>query len=114
MRFLFDESVELRLVPRLVERGHDVEIIGVNFPASLSDSEVLQIAHKQSRILVTNDTDFGELAIRGGYHHAGIILMRLSMLTTSEKGVRLLEVIETYTDSLSRFVVISPGGVRVR
>lgn len=64
MRFLFDESVERRLTSVLVYDGHEVTVIGVDYPATLDDIDVLHIAHRELRILVTNDTDFGELVFR--------------------------------------------------
>ena len=65
MKFLLDENVERRLAPFLQELGHDVTVVGVDYPSSLSDHEVLVIAYKERRILITNDrSDFGELIFR--------------------------------------------------
>jgi predicted nuclease of predicted toxin-antitoxin system len=114
LRFLFDESVELRIAFALTQHGHNVAVVGIDHPAALSDSDVLRIAHEETRVLVTNDTDFGELAVRQRQAHSGIILIRLSTFSTSAKGERLVDVVDVYSDSLSRFIVISPHGVRIR
>lgn len=60
MKFLLDENVEYRLVSFLQNLGHNVTAIGYDYPHSLSDSEVLELAQKEQRILLTNDhSDFG-------------------------------------------------------
>ncbi len=61
MRVLLDESAEFRIAAYLQRRGHDVTAIAHDYPASLSDRDVLTIAYQEGRILITNDRDFGEL-----------------------------------------------------
>jgi predicted nuclease of predicted toxin-antitoxin system len=64
MRFLLDENADLRLRPVLLELGHDVTAIAVDYQASISDRDVLDLAYAEGRILITNDRDFGELIFR--------------------------------------------------
>lgn len=51
MKLLLDENADRRLAPYLQELGHDVTIVGENYPASIKDQEVLAIATREQRIL---------------------------------------------------------------
>ena len=77
MKFLFDESVELRLSHSLKAQGHDVKTIITDYASSIEDAEVLKIAWSEQRILITNDKDFGELVFLYHHPHTGVILLRL-------------------------------------
>ena len=61
MKFLLDESSEHRLAAFLQEHGHDVKSIAHDYPNALSDTEVLELAGREARIVITNDKDLGEL-----------------------------------------------------
>ena len=114
MKFLFDQSTDRRLGPMLQQRGHDVQIVGVDYPRSLPDYQVLAIARQVGRILVTDDRDFGELVFRHRRAHAGIIFLRLPSDEFAPKLARLLHVINNYADQLCQFVVVTERQVRVR
>jgi predicted nuclease of predicted toxin-antitoxin system len=66
MRFLLDESAELRIADHLRQAGHNVTVIAHDFPSALGDREVLAIARQEQRVPITNDRDFGEPIVR---HH---------------------------------------------
>ena len=114
MRFLFDESVDSRLAGHLVILGHDATVVGRDYPASLSDSDVLAIAHQEGRILITNDKDFGELVFDRHQPHAGVILFRLEEATLATQINRLNHVLAEHAPDLGRFIVASEWNVRVR
>ena len=61
MKFLFDQSADFRLINHLTHLGHDVQAISRDYPHSLPDDNVLEIARIERRILVVADRDFGEL-----------------------------------------------------
>jgi predicted nuclease of predicted toxin-antitoxin system len=75
---------------------------------------VLAVAHSQQRVLITNDTDFGELVIGLGMEHSGVILLRLDPLPVREKGEHLARVLDEFADQTNGFIVVSASGVRVR
>jgi predicted nuclease of predicted toxin-antitoxin system len=77
MNFLLDQSVDARLIAWLTARGHDTNRIGRDYPPGLPDREVFTIAQRESRILITDDRDFGELVFRHRQIHTGIIYLRL-------------------------------------
>jgi predicted nuclease of predicted toxin-antitoxin system len=115
MRFLLDESAELRIAAFLKQAGHDVTSIAEDHPRSLPDEQVLAIANAEQRLLITNDRDFGELIFRQQLPHAGVIYFRLPLDTTATEKINwLTRVLRDYADRLDHFIVIGPGGVRIR
>ena len=72
MRLLLDTCVWGGAVACLTERGHDVVWAGA-WDSDPGDQEILRIAHHEQRVPVTQDKDFGELAIVFEHPHAGIL-----------------------------------------
>ncbi|MGH2356213.1 MAG: DUF5615 family PIN-like protein [Chloroflexota bacterium] len=114
MPFLLDESADFPLATHLKEWGHDVTAIAHDYPHALSDQDVLAIAVREQRVLITNDLDFGELMVRRRLPHAGVILFRLGEEGVPTKVAWLSYVLAHYTDRLRDFIVVSDRGVRIR
>lgn len=114
MRFLVNASSDARLVPHLRDLGHDVTRVGTDYPASLADADILALAHREERVLVTDDRDFGELVFVRRQPHAGVIFLRLETTKLAVRVERLDHVLSAYTDQLDRFLVVSQTTVRVR
>jgi predicted nuclease of predicted toxin-antitoxin system len=114
MRFLLDQSADFRLAAFLRERDHDVTAIGRDYPSGLADEDVLAIAERERRILITSDREFGELVVRYGAAHAGVILFRLNESDIQIKRLWLGRVLDRYGDDLPDFIVITDHAVRVR
>lgn len=115
MRFLLDQSTDARLIVYLRSHGHDATRIAADYPGGLPDSEVLAIAVREDRILITDDRDFGELVFAQRQIHAGVIYLRLGEyadLTT--KTARLAYILDHYGDQLTQFLVVTLRSVRVR
>ena len=114
MRFLLDENIDLRPADFLIQLGHDATAIARDYPASLEDVDVLAIAVREQRILITNDQDFGELVVREGRSHAGVILFRVRPATFAHQRDRLLQVLAEHADDLGHLLVVERSRVRVR
>ncbi|MCC7103541.1 MAG: DUF5615 family PIN-like protein [Chloroflexi bacterium] len=114
MRFIVDASSDARLALHLRSLGHDVTRIGTNYPGNLPDTEVLAIAHREARILVTDDRDFGELIVRLGQPHAGVIYLRLGTTRFAVRRERIDAVLAEHADQLERFLTVTEQLVRVR
>lgn len=112
--FLADENVESAIVHRLRSDGHDVVWIAESDPGT-TDDRVLEISESQARLLITGDTDFGELVFRQGRARAGIVLLRLAGLPPDRKAAIVADVLAKHLDEMrSAFSVIAPGQVRIR
>lgn len=114
MKFLLDESAEFRLAAYLKHLGHDVTAIAHDYPHALPDPEVLAIARREQRILVTNDRDFGELIFRRRLPHCGVIFFRLRDQSVETKLAWLQQILRDYADQLDQFLVVTERRVRVR
>ena len=114
MRFLLDESSNYQIAPHLRALGHDVTAVGQDYPASLKDRAILSIAQTERRIVLTNDRDFGEMIVRDGLSHAGVVLFRLGEVTTVDLIRRLDDVLNGHAAELHRFLVVTRSRVRIR
>jgi predicted nuclease of predicted toxin-antitoxin system len=114
MRFLADENFPGSAVAKLEAAGHDVVWVRTAAPGS-KDDDILALAAREERIILTFDKDFGELAGRAGLPvSSGIVLFRLQMPASTEIGTTLLARITERTDWAGHFSVIEPGRVRMR
>lgn len=75
MRLLLDECCGQRLATALRAAGYDLRHVR-DAHCGADDEAVLALSRAQGRILVTNDRDFGELAVGNGDPVPGLILLR--------------------------------------
>ena len=114
MNLVADEGVDRPIVDRLREEGHDVLYI-TELQPGMDDEDVLARATSAQAVLLTTDSDFGELAFRQRRLHTGVILLRLAGLTNETKAEIVAEVCRTRAAELAgAFSVISPGQLRIR
>jgi len=114
MKFLIDESVEKPIVDWLRNQKYDVIYIAEKSPA-ITDEEVIRFANSETRILITNDKDFGELIFRQGRITQGILLIRAANEESSNKIRLVKEVLKEVKDKLKgNFVVVNETGIRIR
>jgi len=75
IKLLADENVPTKAINALKRKG--VDIISVaEFSLGLSDREVLDLANREGRIVVTFDKDFSELVFRDKIKAKGLVLLR--------------------------------------
>jgi predicted nuclease of predicted toxin-antitoxin system len=98
---------------RLEAAGHDVVWAG-DWAEDPGDDTVLARAFGEQRILVTLDKDFGELAIRLGSTHCGI--MRIVNFSASQQAEACLSVLSAHGDELMSGAIVTAelGRVRIR
>ena len=114
MKFLLDESVDVRLAHYLTFFDHDVTAIAPDYPNALSDTEVLQIAVREERILITNDRDFGELIFRHHLPHRGVIYLRLRTVDLGFAQSRLGDLLTRYQEQMDNFFAVTNQRIRIR
>jgi predicted nuclease of predicted toxin-antitoxin system len=115
MKFLLDQSAEARIATFLTGLGHDATRVARDYPAGLPDEQVLAIAHREGRVLIANDKDFGELVFHRHLPHAGVVLFRFPLDATAQEKIDALgRLLVTHAAQLDRFLVVTPSGVRVR
>ncbi|GAA6623908.1 DUF5615 family PIN-like protein [Scytonema sp. NUACC26] len=114
MIFLADANIPRQVVDRLRSDGHTVFAI-VEMNPEISDETVLAMANSENALLLTADTDFGELIFRESRSAVGVILLRLGSLSPILRGEIVAGVIEQHQEALfGSFTVITPGQIRIR
>ena len=91
IRLLADENVSSRVVSRLAAEKFDVIWIATSH-AGASDEVVLEIARRETRILVTEDRDFGEMIVRRRFEAPGVVLLELDRLSSDQEAERVVKV----------------------
>lgn len=114
MRFLLDENTDAQLADHLRGLGHDATTVVGDHHSGLADMDILAIAQRENRILMTDDRDFGELIFQQGERHAGIIYFRLGVAVLSERIDRLNHVLAEHSHQLDLFLTVTRDRVRVR
>jgi len=111
MKFLIDRCAGRLIAQWLRSQGHDVVESRERGPDP-GDRTVLEWAASESRILVTIDTDFGQLVFLENAPHCGLI--RLPDVPAKER-LRLIEDLLTrFSSQLEEAAIITVRGGRVR
>lgn len=111
---LFDECCEAGLVAALRASKVSADCV-IEVQPGLDDTAVLDLAARTNRILVTEDKDFGELAVRHGLATNGVVLIRMPDGDVPSKAARLIKLVRQFGDRLSQnYTVVQPDKFRFR
>lgn len=117
MRFLLDQNRSPRLAVLLRKSDHDVvHALDIGMGAA-SDDALLELAHREQRIVVTGDTDFGALLALKRQRSPSVILFRGR---TTPRAVDQAQLILEHLDDLATdllagcVVVVTDDRIRVR
>ena len=115
MRFLLDQDVYAATALFLSSLGQDIARSSQIGLSQAADEELLIVAERQDRILVTRDRDFGSLVFVNALG-AGVLYLRMLPSTQNAVHSELGKVLAAYTNDELRnaFVVVEPGGHRIR
>ena len=73
---LADENIHSEVVAYLRKTGCDVFSFAGQKEYGLPDAEILRRAHQSGRVVLTHDSDFGELAVLNSQPFTGVIYLR--------------------------------------
>ena len=76
LSFLTDENIDQEVVKFLRDRGFNVLDIKEQGLFMLSDHSILEMAWQQTRVVVSQDSDFGTLIFRDAVEVRGVIYLR--------------------------------------
>jgi predicted nuclease of predicted toxin-antitoxin system len=110
VRFLVDRCAGSRLAAWLRSQGHEVLESRALGPDP-GDRALLEYA-AEGRILVTIDTDFGELVYVGQVPQAGLV--RLPDVPAAQRITLMAEVLERYRHALETQAIITVRSGRIR
>lgn len=92
-RFLANMNISPRTIEALQQQGWDIVRVSQLLPVNASDQEILDLARREDRVVVTQDLDFSTLLALGGYARPSLITLRLSVLDPETVARRLLEIV---------------------
>ena len=114
MRFLANENIPDGVVDALRDQGHDVASVKESM-AGADDRVVLARAQAEQRVVLTLDTDFGELAFRSRLpSECGVVLVRLDWNNPADDNDIIVQALASRESWASTFAVIERDRVRVR
>jgi predicted nuclease of predicted toxin-antitoxin system len=112
LRFLADEGCDFAVVRALRNVGFDVVAVCEIMPRS-TDSDILNLSHAESRVLLTEDKDFGWLVFVSHADSAGVVLIRFPGNVRSALPGAVVWLVEKYSSELQNaFVVLEPNQAR--
>lgn len=116
MKFLVDECLPPSLAAKLRAAGHDAESVVEIGLAGAVDRVVLETARKQERVLLSADTDFGEILARSNDRWPSVVLFRGSEVDPTVLGPILLDNLSQIQEPLDAgaIVVVLDDRIRVR
>lgn len=110
MKFLIDANLGRKFTKLINKAGYDAVFIN-DILAKALDEDVLTLGERESRVIITNDKDFGELIFKIGKPSAGIILFRTS-IADPEKRFDMIK--DALDKAEGKFIVVRKGQIRVR
>jgi predicted nuclease of predicted toxin-antitoxin system len=110
-RWLTDENIQLDVVAHLRARGLDVLDVRERGWQGRSDEELLEEAHRQGRVVLTHDGDFGTLALLGRRPVVGIVRLRPGHIHSQVTIDALERLLALDLDPSPPFLVVVQGGL---
>jgi predicted nuclease of predicted toxin-antitoxin system len=108
----------MNLSPRTVEalqrQGWDIVRVSDLLPVTASDEEILELAQREGRVIVTQDLDFSALLALGDYSRPSLITLRLSFTDPETVTCRLLDVVPGIEHRLREGLAVTIEDVSVR
>ena len=111
MKFLIDRCAGWLLADWLRKQGYDV-VESSELGPDPGDRALLDWAAKEKRILITIDTDFGELIYLENVSHAGLV--RLPDVPAHERQLIVQDLLTRYKTELQDAAIITVRGDRIR
>jgi len=114
MNIVADEGVDHSIVIGLRKHGHHVWYIA-EMETGITDNAVLDFANSHQALLLTEDKDFGELVYREQRVSHGVVLIRLSGLSSTIKSEITVAAVSRHAHELMHaFSVVTPSAIRIR
>jgi predicted nuclease of predicted toxin-antitoxin system len=114
MKFLADMGISPRSVQFLRDLGYEaihLHEIGLD---KMADSQILEKAHQEARVLLTNDLDFSDLLAASRARLPSVVIFRLKDMRPQNVNRYLEEILSKHSKELSEGVICSVRSKRIR
>jgi predicted nuclease of predicted toxin-antitoxin system len=106
MRFLADVGVSRTSAAELRRRGHEVVHLSEERLHRLPDDEILRLAQREGRVILTFDLDFGDLLAAGAFSLPSVIIFRLQDQTPAAVTPKLLNLLSERERDLAEGAIV--------
>ena len=115
IRFLSDENIAPSLIKAIRKNGFNVKDIKEENMFGTGDDEILRIANKENRIVISHDKDFANLINNRKLSHKGVILLRFIDQSPNNAIKHFIPLLNSKTKEKfkNNLVVISEGFVKI-
>ncbi len=110
MKFLLDVNASGVVRETLTAENHDLRLVSQE-DIRMSDSNILQWANREERIIVTTDKDFEAMVWREKRTHSGIL--RLANVPREKRLILLAKVLNDHKKELEKRLLLLPEKVRL-
>jgi predicted nuclease of predicted toxin-antitoxin system len=116
MRFLIDECLARRVAELLTQHGHDAVHVRAVGLLGTTDAAILTAASTDGRVVISADTDFGELLYLTDAVAPSVILLRRRSHEPADQARAIVAALIDVEDDLiaGAIVVIDRARIRVR
>lgn len=109
IKLMANENFPLESVKYLKAKGFDIIAIGVEF-AGYEDAEVMRLAIKENRTILTFDRDYGELIFKHNFKPSkGVIYLRIRRFKPIEPGKIIEHLLKTKKMSVENTFCVFDG-----
>jgi predicted nuclease of predicted toxin-antitoxin system len=111
-KFLADENIPIKAVETLKQKNIDITLVQ-EISHGLSDLDVLRLANRQGRIIITFDADFGKLVFKEKRKAKGIVLLRFIPKSPQQTAKRIEQITTSGIPLENSFLTVREDSVRV-
>jgi predicted nuclease of predicted toxin-antitoxin system len=115
MRFLADANIAPATIENLRKGGFNVKSVFEEGLQKATDSEIIQKAAAENRIILTHDKDFGNILVYPLILHKGVILIRLKNQKPRNASTHLLSFLKSIPSQKikNNLIILSEKGARI-
>lgn len=114
MKFLADMGISQSTVRWLLKQGYDALHVRDATMQKASDTEIIEKARREERVVLTCDLDFGALMSISKEKYPSVIILRLENETPKNVNRRLEQVLRESATSLKEGAIIIVEDTRHR
>ncbi len=117
MKFLLDANMSPKTADFLRGQNYDVKSLIEEELGQITDSEVVKLAQREHRVIITHDLDFGEIYYFKEKNGVGVIVLRLRNQTieSTNKAIQRFWENKKFTDEEVKksLIIVSETTYRV-
>jgi len=114
MRFLLDMGISVDVAGFLRNHGHDAVHLRELGLGTLPDSDILDRARSETRVVVTHDLDFANLLAASAAELPSVDIFRLQNMRPEKVIPRLCSLLADHSRDLEKGAILSVSELRIR